>query len=109
MNVQDVVRFVGSKPTDAAGFIPVETGFCTTGIPGANATWGERCQGLKFVLPVIPAQAGIQRSNLDSRLRGNDGTPKSGLDAAAVHRPVNHRGKPGGEGTVGERNGASHR
>jgi hypothetical protein len=31
---------------------------------------------------VIPAQAGIQIATLDSRLRGNDGTPKQGFDKA---------------------------
>ena len=36
-------------------------------------------------LLVIPAQAGIQRCNLDSRLRGNDGARKSSVDDAQVH------------------------
>jgi hypothetical protein len=29
----------------------------------------------EFTISVIPAQAGILRHNLDSRLRGNDGSP----------------------------------
>jgi hypothetical protein len=33
-------------------------------------------------LVVIPAQAGIQCRSLDSRLRGNDGTPKLRSDKA---------------------------
>ncbi len=37
MNVQDVVRFVGSQPA-AAEFIPVDTGICTTGAAISDAT-----------------------------------------------------------------------
>jgi hypothetical protein len=39
---------------------------------------------LTLWLLVIPAQAGIQRCNLDPRLSGNDGTRKSGVDDADV-------------------------
>jgi hypothetical protein len=43
------------------------------------------CQHKEQGLLVIPAQAGIQWRNLDSRLRGNDETPKSRFDKALVH------------------------
>ncbi len=39
---------------------------------------------------VIPAQVGIQCLNLDSRLRGNDGTPKSSFDKAFSDLMLNH-------------------
>ncbi len=45
-----------------------------------------RCHGLEQDLPVIPAQAGIQITTLDSRLRGNDGTRRSGADKARVRQ-----------------------
>jgi len=51
------------------------------------------CQSLKqgFTVmkqgfTVIPAQAGIQIAALDSRLRGNDVTPKLRFDKAIVRR-----------------------
>jgi hypothetical protein len=44
---------------------------------------------------VIPAQAGIQISTLDSRLRGNDGTQKNSVAAALIPilPPNSHFGK----------------
>jgi prepilin-type N-terminal cleavage/methylation domain-containing protein len=43
-----------------------------------------RCQDLKLGSFVIPGQARIQRHKLDSRLGGNDGTPKPGVDDASA-------------------------
>jgi hypothetical protein len=45
------------------------------------------CQYQERGLLVIPPQAGIQCLNLDSRLRGNDGTPKTRFDKAVVSKP----------------------
>ncbi len=45
-----------------------------------------RCHDLEQDLPVIPAQAGIQIATLDSRLRGNDGTRRSGDDKPRVRQ-----------------------
>ena len=42
----------------------------------------ETGSGLKEGLTVIPAQAGIRIATLDSRLRGNDGTPKRSINNA---------------------------
>jgi hypothetical protein len=42
------------------------------------------CQHKEQSFLLIPAQAGIQIATLDSRLRGNDGTPKSRFDTAVV-------------------------
>jgi hypothetical protein len=41
-----------------------------------------RCQNVKLRLLVIPAQAGIQWRNLDSRLRGNDESQRTIVDDA---------------------------
>jgi hypothetical protein len=45
------------------------------------------CQNLKLGLAVIPAQAGIQCRDLDSRLRGNDVAPKRTVHRALVPMP----------------------
>jgi hypothetical protein len=51
---------------------------------------GVLCQHLEQVLLVIPAQAGIQIATLDSRLRGNDGTPNHGTPKLRFDKAKEH-------------------
>ena len=63
-------RFLILQPPDSTG-------------PTLNVA---RCQDLKLWLLVIPAQAGIQRRNLDSRLRGNDEIRRQTTDTRLIRQ-----------------------